>query len=53
MKIQGRRKSSNVEDRRGRSGGSFIGGGGGGGGRAGSFGIGTIIIMVIVYFNWG
>lgn len=50
MKIKGRRKSSNIEDRRGRSGGSFIGGGGG---KAGSFGIGTVIIMIIVYFIGG
>ena len=49
MKIQGRKGSSNIDDRRGRSGGSFIGGGG----KAGSFGIGTVIIMIIVFFMGG
>ncbi len=51
MKLQGRKGSSNIDDRRGRGGGSFIGGGGGG--RAGSFGIGTIIIMIVVFFLGG
>ncbi|MBB4079501.1 hypothetical protein GGR28_002126 [Lewinella aquimaris] len=50
MKLQGRKGSSNIQDRRGRSGGSMFGGGGG---RAGSFGIGTIIIMVVVFFLGG
>ncbi|THH37680.1 KPN_02809 family neutral zinc metallopeptidase [Neolewinella litorea] len=49
MKLQGRKGSSNIDDRRGRGGGSFIGGAG----KAGSFGIGTIIIMIIVFFLGG
>lgn len=56
MKWQGRRQSSNVEDRRGQSRGGMggLGGIGGGfsriptGGRAGGIGIGTIILLVIV-----
>jgi predicted metalloprotease len=50
MKIRGRKGSSNIEDRRGSGGGSF---GGFGGGRAGSLGIGTIVIMLIVFFLGG
>ena len=53
MKLSGKRTSSNIEDRRGQSGGGFGGFGGGGGGKAGSFGIGTIVIMIIVYFIGG
>ena len=48
MKIQGRRKSSNVEDRRGQGGGMM-----GGLGKTGGFGIGTVIIMIIVFFLGG
>ena len=47
MKIEGRRKSSNVEDRRGQ------GGMGGGMGKVGGFGIGTVIIMIVVFFLGG
>ncbi|CAH1000809.1 hypothetical protein LEM8419_01895 [Neolewinella maritima] len=48
MKLQGRRTSGNIEDRRGqRGGGGFSGGG------AGKFGIGTIVIMAIVFFMGG
>ena len=47
MKIEGRRKSSNVEDRRGQ------GGIGGGMGKVGGFGIGTVIIMIVVFFLGG
>ncbi|PPK84780.1 hypothetical protein CLV84_3944 [Neolewinella xylanilytica] len=48
MKIQGRRKSSNVEDRRGSGGGMM-----GGMGKTGGFGIGTVIIMIVVFFLGG
>ncbi|WP_116109241.1 neutral zinc metallopeptidase [Lewinella sp. IMCC34191] len=48
MKIKGRRKSSNVEDRRGSGGGMM-----GGMGKTGSFGIGTVIIMIVVFFLGG
>ena len=47
MKIQGRRKSSNVEDRRGQGGIS------GGMGRVGGFGIGTVVIMIVVFLLGG
>lgn len=50
MKLQGRKGSSNIDDRRGRGGGSFIGGGMG---KAGGFGIGTVVIMIIVFFLGG
>ena len=50
MRLGGRRRSSNIEDRRGQRGGGFMGGGGG---RAGSFGIGTIVIMIVVFFLGG
>ncbi|WP_116125586.1 neutral zinc metallopeptidase [Lewinella sp. IMCC34183] len=49
MKIQGRRKSSNVEDRRGQGGGGMMGGVG----KAGGFGIGTVVIMIIVFLLGG
>lgn len=49
MKLRGRRTSSNIEDRRGQGGGglSF------GGGRAGSFGVGTLVILLIVWLMGG
>ena len=47
MKLQGRRTSGNIQDRRGQSGGGFSGGG------AGKFGLGTIVIMAIVFFMGG
>jgi predicted metalloprotease len=54
MKISGRKGSSNIEDRRGQSGGGGFGGfGGGGGRRAGGFGLGTIVILLIVFFLGG
>jgi predicted metalloprotease len=51
MKIQGRKGSSNIEDRRGQRGGGGFGGFGGG--KAGSLGIGTIVIMLIIFFLGG
>ena len=47
MKLSGRRTSSNIDDRRGRSGGGIRGGG------VGRFGIGTLVIMAIVFFMGG
>jgi len=59
MRWRGRRESSNIEDRRGAGGGIFPGGMRRGGpiripigtGRAGGGGIGTIIILVILFFG--
>ncbi len=45
MKWQGRRQSSNVDDRRGRSGGGSRGFSGGK--AAGGFGIGTVVIVIL------
>lgn len=45
MKWRGRRQSSNVEDRRGSGGGRRITGG-----KGGKFGIGTIVIIAVMYF---
>ncbi|WP_274628087.1 neutral zinc metallopeptidase [Arvimicrobium flavum] len=59
MLWKGRRQSSNIEDQRGRSGGGFPGGfPGGGPGRvripigrsAGGGGLGTIVILVVLFF---
>lgn len=61
MRWRGRRESSNIEDRRGKSGGGGGGfrfpgglGRGGGGGRgpvrAGGGGIGTIVLLVVAFF---
>ncbi len=47
MKIEGRKGSSNIDDRRGNRGGS------GAGRKAGGIGIGTIIIAIIVLFMGG
>ena len=51
MKIKGRKGSQNIDDRRGRRGGSMIGGRGGR--AAGGIGIGTLIIIVIVMLLGG
>ena len=59
MRWRGRRESSNVEDRRGSSGGGFARGGGiripmgGGGRRAGFGGIGFILFIVVVSAIFG
>lgn len=60
MRLNGRRESSNVEDRRGRNGGRLPGGlgslsglGGLGGFKKGGLGIGAIIVIVIATWIFG
>ena len=43
MKLDGRRQSTNVEDRRGKSGGAKVGG----------LGLGGIVVLILVYFLTG